>query len=83
MIADVPDDALVWKEEIFGPVAVIQSFDSDDEVIAKANATELGLSSYLYTGDLKRGLAMASRIGAAWWDSIAGWCPIPPRRSAG
>jgi len=64
VIADVPDNALVWKEEIFGPVAVIQPFDSDDEVIAKANDSELGLSSYLYTGDLKRGLAMAGRIEA-------------------
>ncbi len=64
VIADVPDNARVWKEEIFGPVAVIQPFDSDDEVIAKANDTELGLSSYLYTGDLKRGLAMAGRIEA-------------------
>jgi succinate-semialdehyde dehydrogenase/glutarate-semialdehyde dehydrogenase len=64
VIADVPDGARVWKEEIFGPVAVIQPFDSDDDVIAKANDTELGLSSYLYTGDLKRGLAMAGRIEA-------------------
>ena len=64
VIGDVPDNARVWKEEIFGPVAVIQAFDSDDEVIAKANDTELGLSSYLYTGDLKRGLAMAGRIEA-------------------
>jgi succinate-semialdehyde dehydrogenase/glutarate-semialdehyde dehydrogenase len=64
VIGDVPDNARVWREEIFGPVAVIQPFDSDDEVIAKANDTELGLSSYLYTGDLKRGLAMAGRIEA-------------------
>ena len=64
VIGDVPDNARAWKEEIFGPVTVIQPFDSDDEVIAKANDTELGLSSYLYTGDLKRGLAMAGKIEA-------------------
>ena len=64
VIADVPDNARAWKEEIFGPVTVIQPFDSDDEVIAKANDTELGLSSYLYTGDLKRGLSMAGKIEA-------------------
>jgi succinate-semialdehyde dehydrogenase/glutarate-semialdehyde dehydrogenase len=64
VIGDVPDHARAWKEEIFGPVAVIQAFDSDEEVIAKANDTALGLSSYLYTGDMKRGLAMAARIEA-------------------
>ena len=64
VIGDVPDHARIWKEEIFGPVAAIQAFDADEEVIAKANDTELGLSSYLYTGDLKRGLAMAGKIEA-------------------
>ena len=64
VIADVPDNARVLKEEIFGPVAVLQSFDTDEEMLAKANDTELGLSSYLYTGDLKRGLALAGRIEA-------------------
>ncbi len=64
VIADVPDNARLLKEEIFGPVAAIQPFDSDDEVIAKANDTEYGLSAYLYTGNLKRGLAIAGKLEA-------------------
>ena len=64
VIADVPDNARLWKEEIFGPVVAIQAFDSEDDVIAKANDTELGLAAYLYAGDLKRGLTMADKIEA-------------------
>lgn len=48
----VPDDAPIAREEIFGPVAVLYSFDSEEEVIARANATEYGLASYIYTQDL-------------------------------
>ena len=45
------------SEEIFGPVASLQPFKSEDEVIARANATEYGLAAYLYTKDLSRGHA--------------------------
>ncbi len=62
VLADVPDDARMRKEEIFGPVAAISAFDSDEEVIAKANDTEYGLAAYLYTGDIKRGLAISERL---------------------
>jgi succinate-semialdehyde dehydrogenase/glutarate-semialdehyde dehydrogenase len=64
VIADVPDHARLLKEEIFGPVAALQAFDSDDEVIQKANDTEYGLSAYLYTGNVKRGLAISERLEA-------------------
>ena len=64
VIGDVPDTARLWKEEIFGPVVAIQAFDSEEDVIAKANDTELGLAAYLFAGDMKRGLAMAGRIEA-------------------
>jgi succinate-semialdehyde dehydrogenase/glutarate-semialdehyde dehydrogenase len=64
VIADVPDNARLLKEEIFGPVVAIQPFDGDDEAIRKANDTEYGLAAYLYTGDLKRGLKLADRIEA-------------------
>ena len=62
VIADVPQNARLLKEEIFGPVAALQAFDSDNEVIAKANDTEYGLTAYLYTGDLKRGLAISDKL---------------------
>src|SRR5881628_3728722 len=52
----VPDGAAMLREEIFGPVAAIQTFKSDGEVIKRANDTEYGLVAYLYTKDLSRGM---------------------------
>jgi len=54
VLADVTRDARVLREEIFGPVAPVTSFDSEREAIAAANDTEYGLVAYLYTSDLKR-----------------------------
>ena len=62
VLTDVPDDAELLREEIFGPVAPIQIFRDEDEVVAKANATEYGLVAYLYTGDLARGLRVSERL---------------------
>jgi succinate-semialdehyde dehydrogenase/glutarate-semialdehyde dehydrogenase len=56
VLTDVPDDALMLATEIFGPVAPIISFTSDDEVLAKANNTEYGLVGYVFTRDLHRAL---------------------------
>jgi succinate-semialdehyde dehydrogenase/glutarate-semialdehyde dehydrogenase len=52
----------ILDEEIFGPVAPIVSFDDEDEAIRLANATEYGLVSYVYTGDLARGLRVSERL---------------------
>src|SRR5881227_413264 len=62
VLADVPDDATLLKEEIFGPVAPVKGFDDEDEAIAAANDTEFGLVSYLYTRDLKRALRVVERL---------------------
>jgi succinate-semialdehyde dehydrogenase / glutarate-semialdehyde dehydrogenase len=62
VLADVPDDADCVRDEIFGPVAAIQTFREQDEVIARANATEYGLVAYVFTGDLARGLAVCERL---------------------
>ncbi|TPK88408.1 NAD-dependent succinate-semialdehyde dehydrogenase [Mesorhizobium sp. B2-4-12] len=48
-LADVVDEALIMREETFGPVAAVTPFDSEDEVIARANATEYGLVAYVVT----------------------------------
>ena len=56
VLVDVPEDARMLETEIFGPVAPIISFTSDDEVMAKANATEHGLVGYVFTRDLQRAL---------------------------
>jgi len=52
LITDVPHSYAIAKEEIFGPVAVLYSFKTEEEVIARANDTEYGLSSYIYTQDM-------------------------------
>ena len=62
VLGGVSADAGILQEEIFGPVAPIVTFDNDDEAIALANDTVYGLASYLYTGDLARGLRVAEAI---------------------
>jgi succinate-semialdehyde dehydrogenase/glutarate-semialdehyde dehydrogenase len=54
----------ITREEIFGPVAPIITFDDIDQMIADANDTEMGLTGYVYTSDLRRGLAVSERIQA-------------------
>ncbi|MEM6762633.1 MAG: NAD-dependent succinate-semialdehyde dehydrogenase [Pseudomonadota bacterium] len=62
VLTDVPDDAECLRDEIFGPVAAIQTFSDQEDVIARANDTEYGLVAYLYTEDLRRGLAVSERL---------------------
>src|SRR5215468_10366788 len=62
VLANVSDDAKMLNEEIFGPVASIQSFTSEDEVITRANNTEYGLVAYLYTKDLSRGMRVSEKL---------------------
>ena len=62
VLVDVPDDAAMLREEIFGPVASIQKFTDDEEVVARANATEYGLVAYVYTGDLARGMRVSEKL---------------------
>jgi len=62
VLAGVPDGARVLKEEIFGPVAPIATFDSDDDAIAAANDTEYGLVAYVFTRDIKRALRVCERL---------------------
>lgn len=54
VLADVPADALIMHEETFGPVAAIAPFDTEEEVLEKANDTEYGLVAYLHTQDPRR-----------------------------
>jgi succinate-semialdehyde dehydrogenase/glutarate-semialdehyde dehydrogenase len=62
LLTDVPDDANVLNEEIFGPIAPIQRFSNTEEAIAKANGTPYGLISYIFTRDLAKGLDVAEQI---------------------
>jgi succinate-semialdehyde dehydrogenase/glutarate-semialdehyde dehydrogenase len=62
VLTNVPPDAECSCDEIFGPVAPVQKFDSEAEVIEKANNTEYGLVAYLYTGNVKRGLKVSEQL---------------------
>jgi succinate-semialdehyde dehydrogenase / glutarate-semialdehyde dehydrogenase len=54
VLGDIPDSARVLSEEIFGPVAPVKGFASEDEAIAAANNTEYGLVAYVFTRDINR-----------------------------
>ncbi|MCP3461026.1 NAD-dependent succinate-semialdehyde dehydrogenase [Bradyrhizobium sp. CCGUVB23] len=62
VLADVTDDMLIAKEETFGPVAAILPFDHENEVIARANNSEMGLAAYVYTQDLARAMRVTDRL---------------------
>jgi succinate-semialdehyde dehydrogenase / glutarate-semialdehyde dehydrogenase len=64
VLTEVPPGAELLREEIFGPVAPVVSFDTEEEAIQLANDTEYGLVAYLYTGDLARGLRVSERLEA-------------------
>ncbi|WP_370182126.1 NAD-dependent succinate-semialdehyde dehydrogenase [Rhodococcus wratislaviensis] len=62
VLADVPADARILKEEVFGPVAAVIGFDGEDEGVAAANDTEFGLAAYIYTENLDRALRVSSAL---------------------
>ena len=62
VLVDVPADADILREEIFGPVAPILTFRDEEEAIRLANDTEFGLVCFAYTRDLDRGLRLAERL---------------------
>ena len=62
VLTNVPDHAKMLNEEIFGPVASIQTFKSEEEAIKRANDTEYGLVAYLYTRDIGRGMRVSEKL---------------------
>jgi succinate-semialdehyde dehydrogenase/glutarate-semialdehyde dehydrogenase len=62
VLGDVPDDARVNKEEIFGPVAPVGVFESEEDAIARANDTEYGLVAYVFTRDIKRAIRVCEGL---------------------
>ena len=64
VLSNVAHRSAITQEEIFGPVAPLMTFDDPDEVVAMANDTEMGLTAYVYTADLARGLSVSQRIQA-------------------
>jgi benzaldehyde dehydrogenase (NAD) len=64
VLAEVTQDLPAWTDEIFGPVAPVTTFRSDDEAVALANASDYGLVGAVYSRSLSHGLALANRIKA-------------------
>jgi succinate-semialdehyde dehydrogenase/glutarate-semialdehyde dehydrogenase len=62
VIADIPEGARVLKEEIFGPVAPVKGFQSEEEAIAQANDTEYGLVAYVFTRDINRAFRVIEEL---------------------
>ena len=62
VLSDIADDARLLKEEIFGPVAPVKGFRSEEEAVAAANDTEFGLVAYVFTRDIKRALRVCEAL---------------------
>ncbi|QOZ11832.1 NAD-dependent succinate-semialdehyde dehydrogenase [Bradyrhizobium sp. CCBAU 51765] len=62
LLCDVTENMLIASEETFGPVAAVLPFDSEEEVIARANASEMGLAGYVYTNNLRRAMRLSERM---------------------
>lgn len=68
IFVDVPASARIWKEEIFGPVLAVSTFDTEDEAVKLANDSEFGLAAAVMSGDQKRAerVANAFEAGIVW-----------------
>ena len=62
VLADVPGEAKLLQEEVFGPVAPVKSFGDETEAIAAANDTEFGLVAYVFTTDIRRALRVTEKL---------------------
>jgi succinate-semialdehyde dehydrogenase/glutarate-semialdehyde dehydrogenase len=62
VLLDVTDDMAIAQEEIFGPAAPILVFDTEEEVVRRANATTYGLAAYFYTRDMTRLIRVAEQL---------------------
>jgi aldehyde dehydrogenase (NAD+) len=68
--------ARIYREEVFGPVLVIRTFETEDEALAMANETSYGLAAYVQTQDLRRAHRMAARLEAGYI-SLNGFAALP------
>lgn len=82
VLTGVNNDMRVTREEIFGPVAAIMPFDSEEEVLRLANDTEYGLAAGIWTQNLARAHRMARRLdaGTIWVNTYRAMSPMSPRQ---
>jgi len=82
VLTGVDNSMRVVREEIFGPVAAIMPFDTEDEVLALANDTEYGLAAGVWTQNLARAHRMSRRLdaGTVWVNTYRAMSPMSPRQ---
>ena len=82
VLTDVDNSMRVVREEIFGPVAAIMPFDTEDEVTQLANDTEYGLAAGIWTSNLSRAHRLADRLeaGTIWVNTYRAMSPMSPRQ---
>lgn len=77
VFSDVTDGMTIAREEIFGPVMCVLDFEHEDEVIARGNATEFGLSAGVFTSDITRAHRVVDRLEAGTlWINTYNLCPV-------
>ncbi|MBD9371391.1 betaine-aldehyde dehydrogenase [Rhizobium sp. ARZ01] len=77
VFADVTDEMTIAREEIFGPVMCVLDFDNEEEVIARGNATEFGLSGGVFTRDIARAHRVVDQLEAGTlWINTYNLCPV-------
>ncbi|WP_377295799.1 betaine-aldehyde dehydrogenase [Rhizobium sp. SGZ-381] len=77
VFADVTDEMTIAREEIFGPVMCVLDFETEEEAIARANATEFGLSAGVFTRDITRAHRVVDRLEAGTlWINTYNLCPV-------
>ncbi|CCH78673.1 putative Betaine-aldehyde dehydrogenase [Nostocoides japonicum T1-X7] len=82
VLVDVTNDMRVVREEIFGPVAAIMPFDTEEEVVRLANDTEYGLAAGVWTTNLSRAHRVAAQLeaGTIWINTYRAMSPMSPRQ---
>ncbi|KAH6632883.1 Aldehyde/histidinol dehydrogenase [Boeremia exigua] len=88
VFTDTEGDASIYKDEIFGPVVVINKFNDEDEIIARANDSKYGLMAGVFTQDIQRGLKLSSAVdsgvvGINCISTISHNCPFGGTKESG